>query len=263
MSELGLKRDSFITILSTRKSGKSYLIRELIYYFLTSSEQKCDYLYMFSNTAKFDASGTFNFVDKKVTFSAHPDVVEKIVKSILQLQLENQKKTHILLMFDDIDLSAKYDQSLELLATRGRHFNITTILSAQIATRAISPAIRNNTTYLFFRKLNAETIKKQIYSMIVSNSFETPQQLYDFVQQNIDDFKFVFYDNDSDKKELLLFKADPIPEGFQYKVKAPKDETNTSKVAGKGYGVPINMTLFNSAGNPLRPNPNGAGMKPI
>ena len=56
MSELQLKRDSFITILSTRKSGKSFLIRELIYYFLTNAEYKCDYLYMFSNTAKFDST---------------------------------------------------------------------------------------------------------------------------------------------------------------------------------------------------------------
>ena len=194
-------------------------------------------MYVFSNTAKFDSSGTFNFIDKRVIFSAKQESVDKVVKAILELQLETKKKNHILLVFDDIDLSAKYDQSLELLATRGRHFNITTVLSAQIATHAISPAIRNNTTYLFFRKLNAETIKKQIYSMICSDQFQHPQQLYDFVHDNISDYDFVFYDNDSDSKELTTVKANPIPTDFKYTIKAPEKQQEApqrSKLFGAG-----------------------------
>lgn len=263
MADLHLKRNSFITILSTRRSGKSYLISELIHYFLNSKEQHCDYLYMFSNTAKFDSSGTFNFVDKNVIFPANPVSVEKVVQAILKLQLDTKKKNHVLLVFDDIDLSAKYDQSLEVLATRGRHFNITTILSAQIATHAISPAIRNNTSYLFFRKLNAETIKKQIYSMIVSDQFETPQQLYDYVQRSIKDYNFLFYDNDSDNKQIIPYRSLGVPSEFKYTVKAPRKEcTNTSKMCGPGYGPPMNITYFNSEGHPYR-NSNGGGLKPF
>ena len=208
--DFDLKRESFITILSTRRSGKSFLIANLIYNFMNNPENnRCNLLYIFSNTAKFEQNGNYDFVDPKVIFKANPENVEKIVSRILQIQLETGKKNHPLLVFDDIDLSKKYEGSIELLATRGRHFNITTILSAQVATNAISPAIRNNTSYLFFRKLNADTIKKQIYSMVINNEFNSPEEFKNYVQANIADYSFIFYNNDSDEKHLLSLKASP------------------------------------------------------
>ena len=251
MSNLNLRRDSFITILSTRRSGKSYLVANLIHYFLTNSENRCDFLYMFSNTAKFEQGGNYNFIDNKVKFKADPENAKKIVDAIFRTQLETRKKFHILVIFDDIDLSKRYEDSIEKLATFGRHYHITTILSAQVATNAISPAIRNNTSYLFFRKLNAETIKKQIYSMIINGEFEHPQELYDYVQNNIQNYQFIFFDNDSDSKEIEIVKADPIPEGFIYKVKSPEKVDKTPK-RPVGWGPPMNLTYFDSEGNAIR-----------
>lgn len=220
-----LKRNSFITILSTRKSGKSYLVAQLIYNFLTNPESnKCDLLYMFSNTSKFEEGGNYDFIDKKCMFPADVETVEKVVGRLLQIQLKTNKKHHIMLVFDDIDLSKKYEGSLEKLATMGRHYNITTVLSAQVAVNAVSPAIRNNTTYLFFRKLNNEAIKKQVYSMIITDEFESPQEFHDFVKQNIGDYQFIFYDNDGDNKQLQVIKADPIPKDFKYIVKDKQKE---------------------------------------
>ena len=247
-----LKRNSFITILSTRKSGKSYLIAQLIYNFMINPEDNnCDLLYMFSNTAKFEENGSYSFVDKKVIFKANPENVEKIVNRILEVQLETKKKHHILLIFDDIDLSAKYSNSIEKLATMGRHYNITTILSAQVATSAVSPAIRNNTSYLFFRKLNSETMKKQIYSMVISNTFESPEEFKTHVNNCISDYQFLFYDNDSDDKNLHIIKASPIPKSFRYTVKAPPKETQQPK-KHVGWGAPMNLTYFDSEGNPRK-----------
>lgn len=220
---ISLKRNSFITILSTRRSGKSFLVAQLIYNFLTNPPaNRCDVLYVFSNTAKFEEGGNYDFIDRKCIFSAKPDIVEKVVGRLLQIQLKTNKKHHILLVFDDIDLSARYNDSIEKLATQGRHFSITSIVSAQVATQAVSPAIRNNTSYLFIRKLNAETLKKQIYSMVISTDFQSPEEFKEFVNKNNRDYQFIFYDNDGDEKHLKIIKADSIPKDFKYIVKEPE-----------------------------------------
>lgn len=251
LNDLHLNRDTFITILSTRKSGKSFLIANLIHYFLTNAENKCDYLYIFSNTSRFEQGGNYNFVDKKVMFKAHPDNVAKIVPAIVKLQMETNRKNHVLIVFDDIDLSKKYEDSIEMLATRGRHYNITTVLSAQIATHAVSPCIRNNTSYFFFRKLNAEAIKKQVFSMVILNEYEHPQEFHDFVKGNVGNYQFIFYNNESDEKGLKIVKADPIPKGFTYKVKSPEKVDRTPK-RPVGWGPPMDVQYFDSEGKPIR-----------
>ena len=72
-----LKRETFITILSTRRSGKSYLIARLIYNFMVANDANNRYnlLYLFSNTAKFEQSGTYSFIDPKVVFKANTENV--------------------------------------------------------------------------------------------------------------------------------------------------------------------------------------------
>ena len=100
--------------------------------------------------------------------------------------------------------------------------------------------------------------------MICSDQFQHPQQLYDFVHDHISDYNFIFYDNDSDSKELRTVKANPIPTDFKYTIKAPEkkqDAPQRSKLFGAGYGVPMNVTYFNSDGHPYKMN-NSGGMRP-
>lgn len=216
VDDLELKRDSFITLLSSRRSGKSYLVQDLVHYFLTNEKNKIDHLYVFSNTAKFDAGDNYKWLDKKVVLPAKAPVMLEVSRKLMKLQAQTNFKNNILIVFDDIDLSSKLI-ALEELATRGRHFRITVILSAQIANWAISPAIKANSTYLFFRKLTGHAIKEQIFSIV--NTFEYPRELYDFTQNNIHDYQFIFYDNDSDSEELKIVKA--TQHDFEYKLKEP------------------------------------------
>ncbi len=228
---MNIQRNSFITILSTRKSGKSFMIAEMIYMFLTNDkDNNCDVMYMFSNTARFEEGGNYEFIDKRCIFKADIATVDKVVSRLMELQLKTKKKHHILLVFDDIDLSAKFDKSIEQLATQGRHYNITTILSAQVATNAISPAIRNNTSYLFIRKLNSETLKKQIYSMIISGEFENAEQFKEFINEHNKDYQFIMYDNNADEKGVQIVKATKIPADFKYVCREGKKEKGTKRV---------------------------------
>ena len=228
-----INRESFITILSTRKSGKSFLVANMIYNFLNNPrDNNCDLLYLFSNTAKFESSGHYDFIDKKCIFDANADIVEQVINKLMQIQLQTKKRHHILVVFDDIDLSSKYDQSIEKLATQGRHYNITTILSAQVATRSISPAIRNNTSYLFIRKLNSDALKKQIFNMIVNSDFDNAEAFKKFVNDNNHDYQFVMYDNNKDEKGVSIIKAHPIPKDFKYKVILPKQKKKPTIITG-------------------------------
>lgn len=238
VSELNLERDSFISILSARRTGKSYLLSEMIYYFLTNPENKVDFLYVFSNTAGL-SSGTneqYDFIDKKSIVPAEPGIMNKVINGLMYSQKQTNFKFHILLVFDDIVISRKYE-ILELLASMGRHYKITTILSAQIANMAISPTIRNNTSYLFFRRLTNNSIRDNIYPL-VGVAFDNARELIGFTNANIHDFQFIFYNNnkDFDKDSIQIVKADGVPEGFKYIVKFEEDKPAKTKIKDKFSG---------------------------
>ena len=223
IQKLHLKRNSFITILSARRSGKSYLISDLAHYFLSNAKNKVDLVYMFSHTASLGTDNTYKWLDRRAILSPYIDNINTTVSNLINIQIQTKNKKSILLIFDDIDLD-KQIEGINKLAVRGRHYNITTILSAQIANYAISPSIKNNTTYLFFRRLNANAIKDQIQSIV--QTFEKPRDLYTYTQANIAGYKFLFYDNDSDDTTLKIIKANQ--HNFQYKLPAKKT-TNTYK----------------------------------
>ena len=72
----------------------------------------------------------------------------------------------------------------------------TTILSAQIATTAVSPAIRNG------------------------YAFENSDELWQFTKSNIEDYHFVFFNNNQDFAEdsLQVVKAQELPKDFKYQL---------------------------------------------
>lgn len=226
ITELGLKKNSFISLLSSRRSGKSYMVSNLAHYFLTNEENKIDYIYMFSHTGAFDDN--YEWIDKSVVFPASVQAMNTGVANILDIQKRTGRKSHVLIIFDDIDLD-KEVSGINKLAVAGRHYKVTTILSAQVTNHAVSNAIKNNTTYLFWRKLSSKAIKDQIYSIV--NSFEYPRHLYDHTMNNNHNYVFLFYDNDSDDEAVKLVKAQP--KEFKYvhpveKVKTPQQRKKHS-----------------------------------
>ena len=232
---LNLKVNSFITLLSSRRSGKSYLIGDLAYYFLTNPKNKVDVVYMFSNTAHLDETDdTFKWLDKRAILDASIENINQTIINLIHIQTATKKKRRILLIFDDIDLDRQI-KGLDILAVRGRHYGITTILSAQIATHVISSPIRNNTTYLFFRRLTSKVIKEQIYSIV--QTFETPKELYNYTVNNIHDFQFLFYNNDNDDQNIDIIKAKK--RNFIYKLPPPPKKKENKRQRRPGDVFPI------------------------
>ena len=56
---------------------------------------------------------------------------------------------------------------------------------------------------------------------------------------NIADYQFIFYDNDTDEKAMKIIKAEPIPSDYKYIIKAPPPKI-IQKGLFYGYGKPMN-----------------------
>jgi hypothetical protein len=255
--ELELDTGAFITILSKRKTGKSVLISDLIHFYLTKKKDAIDFVYLFSNTAymKSGTNSQYDFIDDKVLIPATSTNIRKIVGTVetdertggtklsglFRSQASSKFKFNILIVFDDINVGKK-DTVIESLATAGRHFMITTVLSCQIANQAVSPAIRNNTSYLFWRRLNDNSLKDNIYP-IAGSAFNNYKELIYFTEQAVGDYKFVFYNNDKDIEEdsLQIVKAKEAPAGFKYIVNFPEPKLVSVRHQGVGkfnkYGI--------------------------
>lgn len=231
INDLKLLRDSMILILSSRKTGKSYLLADLIYYFLTNKENKCDYVYLFSHTAYLNSAkitnSQFNFIDSKAIIPA--EYINDVVSQLMITQQQTNFKNHILLVFDDISLNPHEYPILNDLAVRGRHYFISAILSSQIANNMISPSIRSNCSYIFWRRLTRKSLELNIYPSVMG--FENVKELIKFTENNIRDFQFIFYNNnkDYDNHSIQIVKAVNVPDNFQYIVKYDDDTDKKNK----------------------------------
>ena len=213
LEDYDFKKDATYTMLSARRSGKSFMIRNLIY--LLMKRGLINTVYVFSYTA--DVDPTYNWVAKE--YIINPKKMDKTVELIMQVQKSlGERAKNVCIVCDDFDITSQSD-SLDMLYTRGRHYHITTVLSAQITTKGVSTAIRNNSQYLFVRKLNSKTIKENVYNMLLNSEFDSGQDLYKFVKNNTTDYQFILYLADDDRppsEALQLVKARPVKFRFDY-----------------------------------------------
>lgn len=222
--DLDLQRDTFITTMSQRASGKSVLLSNLIYYFLTSVTQRCHYAYLFSATAKLnrETNHSYSFFDPRAILSPEPSIINSFVKNLIESQKKTNMKFHVLLVFDDIVVTKRYE-ALEYLATAGRHYSITVILSSQISNNAISPIIRVNVDYIFWRKLGKLALQNNIFPYMSISEFEDYKDLHHYTLGNTSEYRFIFYNNKIDNVDTKIdvVRAQDLPEGFAYRIADP------------------------------------------
>lgn len=210
---LDLERNPMILYCSGRNSGKSFSIQNLVYEML--KKKKYDIIYVFSNTAQIShMDKSYEFVNKHFIFRSNE--MDKTVTQIINSQMKlKDKGLSLLLIFDDIII--EQTPVLNLLATQGRHYGITVIISSQKASTLISSQIRSNFDYLFWRKINTEDIKDFIYSML-SNTDHTSKEIVELTHNNTDDYKFLMYDNTIDSKDnIVCVKAKKVKFVFRIK----------------------------------------------
>lgn len=217
LDDFEFEKNAFFLLLSSRKSGKSFMIKNLAYILL--QRRMVNYIYVFSATARKAVSSGYEWLDKRCVMST--DLIDEGIEYLMNIQEKNNNASKILIILDDIDLNKSYANSIERLATRGRHYNITTILSAQVTNHAISHAIKSNSEYVFIRTLTANSIKKEVYSVFQNTTFEYPRDLYKFVKKNNSDYQFVLYLNDNRPPQDSIKVVKANEQKFKYVCKQP------------------------------------------
>ena len=213
LDEFEFQANSTYTLLSARKSGKSFLIRNLCYLLL--KRQLIDVIYLISYTADVDKAYTSWIAPEYII---NPKNMDKSIDLLFKVQKSlGDKAKKICIIFDDFDMTTQ-SNSIDVLYTRGRHYQITTILSAQITTKGVSTAIRNNTQYLFIRKLNSKTLKENVFNMLLNSEFDNGNDFYKFVKDHNEDYAFILYfcDDRPSNESLKLVKASEKKFKFEY-----------------------------------------------
>lgn len=248
--------DSIVILIGKRRSGKSWLTREIMY---TLSKRGMPYGKVYSGTEHcnpfFRKFFPALFIDQKFNDDALKTILEsqrkKVKKTSKKLNKDDGRtlENNMLLIFDDMmsdDDIWKKSKYFKKLFTEGRHYNILFIMSIQYVL-GIPPALRDNIDYVFIFAHDGNNLKK-LY------------ENYAGIIPSFDMFKKIFFECTRDKGCLVLDKTntsenltdkvfyfratDPPPKKFRFgnpsfwklhddRYQSSDDESDSSKTKSK------------------------------
>lgn len=201
-------KNSFSIIYGARFTGKSILLSNLIEKFYLGKNGFKSVLILTPSLA--DKAWNNIRHHRKVTIfnKCNNDLLTDLLHEQEQLVLKKGSSQSILCVIDDFATQGKCLKALEELAVRGRHANITVIMTSQYS-RLLSPAIRQNATDVVLFKLSDFELKnlaeEGLRSMVPVEEFidwvkKHTQKPRDFVYINLRDPNRVFNIGFSDVK---------------------------------------------------------------
>ena len=223
-----VKKGSIVVMIAKRRSGKSWLIKDLLYYHrdiplgmvICPTEQ--------SNPFYGDIMPKL-FIHDEYT----PDIVanfckrQKIVSKKFKQQLNTYGRSNIdpnaFYIMDDcmFDLSWLKDINIRGMFMNGRHANITAVFALQDSL-GLGPALRGQIDYVFLLQENRTNFRRRIYEHYAGMfpTFEAFSRVFDNCTEN---FECMVIDQTvrSNKLEDCVFwyKADQHP---PFKLGAPE-----------------------------------------
>lgn len=197
-------------VVSKRNSGKSYLCKHLLKTFMHDTKL-FDYIVLFSTTANLTKD--FECLPKKAVQEEFSTLkLNKILDHQKKYKDSNNPKQCLIILDDTIGckLDSDFKQNLDLLFSRGRHYNISIMFISQYIKNYISTTIRNNIDYLLF-SVNNYNVIKIIYDLVVYDG--TIKDFIRFVNANTKDYNFLIYNNlnYSDNNFYQIKAPDDIP----------------------------------------------------
>ena len=112
----------------------------------------------------------------------------------LNFQRQLSSKQCLIILDDTIGakIDASFKTNLDLLFSRGRHYNISIIFISQYIKNYISTTIRNNIDYLLF-SVNNYNVIKIIYDLVVYDG--SIKDFIKFVNEKTKNYTFLIYNN--------------------------------------------------------------------
>ena len=194
-----------LTMYSKRRSGKTFLTKNLIYYLAKKQMFNC--IFCLSNTAHL--TDDYNYLQKShiKTFS------EEFINDLIKGQQKTQKKLrpHILLIIDDCvgnasnkNASSTNSSLINEIYMTGRHYNISCIFINQSVTNSTTTQVRNNSDYSMLSKLNHNQLENIYEALAVVDK----KNFFEMIFKNTNDFNFVVFDSVKSSNDIhdYLFK---------------------------------------------------------
>lgn len=125
VDQINFPSHPFVLIASARRSGKSVLMRDLVFNMLRKSH--IDFLMLFSQTAVYEKEYGFLSQEQIRTCDHLEEDLEKIMK-YQENNKKSKKEVNGLILLDDVILTNRTKKLVDL-SSLGRHLNITVIAS--------------------------------------------------------------------------------------------------------------------------------------
>lgn len=191
-TEFEFKIPFLIANVAKRESGKSFLTKYLVHYWISNNE--FDEVMAFTNTNKLN--GEYNYLKKKYILDRYNEsTMTKIMKAQEKqiISKGKEKAKNILIIMDDIIGSLDSQSTIiRELITQGRHYKISLILNIQISKKEFSPDFRTNVDYFIIGYNGKETFTQLYKELSFNGKFK---DFMEFMHKNTVGFNFVLYIN--------------------------------------------------------------------
>lgn len=208
-----MKSDSIVLLLAKRRTGKSFLCRDILY-----NHRDVPTGIVVSPTEKANTYYGDFIPDSFIHDEYTPELLDRFLKrqrAVRQLAKETGRKfdERAFLVMDDCMFDNKWvkDSQVREIFFNGRHYSIFFILLMQYA-MGITPALRSNIDYVFILKETVMANRKKLYDHYagVFPSFDIFCQAMD---QCTNDYECLVIDNtinsNTIEEQVFWFKATP------------------------------------------------------
>ena len=201
-----------MAVASKRCTGKTWLISVMIQELMRT--KKIDMCLVMSQTVH--VNDDYAFLPERLRQAFSEDVIRKLMER--QAKTPKEKRDKILLVLDDVlsDKEAEKSRFIKRLYTLGRHYTLSVILISQSSNVALTPAVKQNSDWLLYSRLN-------YYQLSVLFESVTNMKKKDFIrwsEENNKDYVFLCVDNTSNSNK---------PEDFLLKIRVSDEEAERVK----------------------------------
>lgn len=224
-----IRKDSIVILVGKRRTGKSFLIKDLLYYkrdipigtVISASES--------SNRFYGDLMPSL-FIHDEYSPEIIANLVkrQKLVTKKMKQQIAMYGKSNIdpyaFLILDDLMYDAPRwikDVSIKDIFMNGRHFNLMFLVTMQFSL-GIPPSFRSNCDFCFVLKETIMSNRKRLYEHY-AGMFPTFEIFCQVMNQCTENFECLVIDNSSQSNmltdQVYWYKADAHP---PFKIGAPE-----------------------------------------
>lgn len=207
-----IKDDNVIVLIGKRKTGKSFLVKDIMYH-----HRDIPLGTVISGTEMANRFFGKFMPDLFIHYNYSPDLMQNVMRRQMLMTDRNDVDARAFLILDDLMDDAKAwikDSNLKTVFFNGRHFKLFFMLSMQFSL-GITPELRSNVDFVFILRESLNSNRKRLYEHYAGmfGTFDAFCQILDNCTEN---YECIVIDNTTQSNKL----TDQV---FWYKASAHDD----------------------------------------